>query len=96
MHNLKSTTDISSVARALEWVRRKMLTEPEGQFGMYERWRIDKGERTNWVRPDCNMEMVRALLCFETMTGSQEYAQLGVGGAGEGSCLASRRWLSLL
>ena len=66
---------IISAEKAFDWVQRKMLTEPQGRFGMYERWRIDLGARTNWVRPGCNLEMARALMSYELVTGSKKYEQ---------------------
>jgi hypothetical protein len=68
--------EITSAAKMFNWVCRNMLTGPDGKLGMYERWRINLNARTNWVRPDCNMEMARALACYQIATGSARYEKL--------------------
>lgn len=67
---------IETAKKVFGWVKDKMLTPDDGKFGMYERWRINLGRRTNWVRPDCNLEMARAMTIYAGLTGSNEYHQI--------------------
>ncbi|MCE5340451.1 MAG: hypothetical protein LLF92_04910 [Planctomycetaceae bacterium] len=65
-----------SAVKLFDWVCRKMLTKPDGRFGMYERWRINLKSHVNWVRPDCNMEMARALASYGLATDSNKYEHI--------------------
>lgn len=51
-----------SVERCLHWMETQMLTFNRGSCGVYERIRINIGQRVCWTRPDCTSEMARVLL----------------------------------
>lgn len=51
-----------SVERCLSWMENQMLTFNRGSCGVYERIRINIGQRVCWTRPDCTSEMARVLL----------------------------------
>ena len=55
----------NSIQKGLEWIEKNMLTIYDGYNGMYERIRIDKKIRTNWVRPDGNTELAKLLTFAE-------------------------------
>lgn len=67
---------IRSMDSCLGWIEKQMLTFDEGYHGMYERIRIDEHTKVNWVRPDCNTEMLRVLTLYEKLTGSGAHSQL--------------------
>lgn len=54
-----------SIQNGLAWIENNMLTVFDGYNGMYERIRIDKRIRTNWVRPDGNTELAKLLTYAE-------------------------------
>ncbi len=67
---------LEAVEKCIGWVERQMLTFDYGYNGIYERIRIDKNIRTNWVRPDCNAEFARALKVYKEITGNDAYDRL--------------------
>ena len=67
---------LHSVGRCMAWIEQQMLTFDSGYHGMYERIRIDQHTRVNWVRPDCNTELLRVLTLYRQVTGSDAYAAL--------------------
>ncbi|MCW1300675.1 MAG: hypothetical protein OH335_04755 [Candidatus Parvarchaeota archaeon] len=69
-------TYIESVKKALSWIENNMLTFDGGLNGVYERIRIDKHIRTNWVRPDCNAEIARDIALYKIITGDEHYTQI--------------------
>ncbi len=69
-------TYFDSVKKFLEWIKKNMLTFDEGYWGIYERIRIDKNIRTNWVRPDCNAEVARTMMLYEMLTGDKTYSKI--------------------
>ncbi|MDE6892211.1 MAG: hypothetical protein K2P50_10495 [Lachnospiraceae bacterium] len=64
-----------SILKGLEWIEKNMLTVYDGYNGMYERIRIDKKIRTNWVRPDGNAELAKLLTCAGTFGYEKEAAK---------------------
>lgn len=58
-----------SVERCLQWVESQMLTFNRGTGGVYERIRINIGQRVCWTRPDCTSEMARVLLMHHRING---------------------------
>jgi len=73
---MNSQTYLKSVEACMEWIELQMLTFDGGYHGMYERIRINEHIRVNWVRPDCNTELLRTLTEYERITGSDRYAKL--------------------
>ena len=67
---------VQSIESCIEWIRRNMITFNNGFNGIYERIRIDKNIRTNWVRPDCNAEIARVLALLPKLDGSSRLAYL--------------------
>ena len=63
----------NSIQKGLEWIEKNMLTIYDGYNGMYERIRIDKKIRTNWVRPYGNTELAK-LLTFAEYFGNEKKA----------------------
>lgn len=60
-----------SVERCLQWVESQMLTFNRGSGGVYERIRINIGQRVCWTRPDCTSEMARVLLVNHRINGDE-------------------------
>lgn len=56
---------LESVEKCISWINKEMLTFDNGYYGIYERIRIDEHIRTNWSRPDCNCEYLRALYTYK-------------------------------
>lgn len=50
-----------AIIHAADWISNRMFVEPNGRLGVFERYRIDLGERSYWVRPDTTMETARLL-----------------------------------
>jgi len=67
---------IESTIKCLDWIEKQMLTYNYGSWGIYERIRIDKNLRVNWVRPDCNAEVARVLSELRTVTKEDRYNKL--------------------
>lgn len=67
---------LTSMENGIAWIDRQMLTFDHGYHGMYERIRIDKHTKVNWVRPDCNAEMLRVLTLYGQAAGTDSYAEL--------------------
>lgn len=67
---------IQSIRRCMDWICRNMLTFNNGYNGIYERIRIDKNIRTNWVRPDCNAEMASVMALYRRIFDDDRYETL--------------------
>ncbi|TLS51568.1 hypothetical protein FE782_13765 [Paenibacillus antri] len=73
---MQQSTLLTSVERCLTWLETQMLTFDNGYNGVYERIRIDENIRVNWVRPDCNTEIARALTLYKDVAGEDRYEAL--------------------
>lgn len=67
---------LESISRGISWISNNMLTFNQGYNGIYERIRIDKNLRTNWVRPDCNAETARVISMMGKLKIRHEYDRL--------------------
>ncbi len=68
---MKKTDIAASVEKCLHWVDTQMLTFNRGTGGVYERIRINIGQRVCWTRPDCTAEMARAILLHARLNGDE-------------------------
>lgn len=73
---MNNSAIIESTIKCLDWIERQMLTYNYGSWGIYERIRIDKNLRVNWVRPDCNAEIARVLSELQNTTKEGRYSKL--------------------
>ena len=69
-------TYLESIRRCMGWITGNMLTFDYGYNGIYERIRINKRLRTNWVRPDCNAEIARVLALYGIIENDAWYEDL--------------------
>ena len=66
--------DLAQAAgRTLDWLRTKMMFDPAGTQGVWERVRIDLNQVQYWVRPDCCCEAAR---CMTLQAGLEDAPQL--------------------
>lgn len=67
---------IPVIEKGIRWINTQMLTFDGGYYGIYERIRIDEHIRTNWSRPDCAAEYLRALHTYDELIGKKEYHRI--------------------
>jgi hypothetical protein len=73
------TNDYRDVVRACyDWIEREMLPVPDGSQGVWERYQIDLGRNTYWVRPDCALEVARSAAQAADDWGDPHYGDLAI------------------
>jgi len=67
---------INSVEKCLNWIETQMLTFNRGSAGVYERIRIDINQRVCWTRPDCTIEVARAMKLHKLLNNTDHYEDI--------------------
>jgi len=73
-----SLTYSDVVHACLDWIEREMLPAPDGSQGVWERYQINLGRNTYWVRPNCTLEVARSVAQAADQWGDPHYRDLAI------------------
>jgi hypothetical protein len=66
------------VGDCLDWIEREMLPAPDGSQGVWERYQINLGRNSYWVRPNCTLEVARSVALVAGYWSDAHYRDLAI------------------